>query len=114
MNILRSAYQAAEKIVGFVGRAFRHDKIRMFSSGVLTPCFLKTHVHAVCLGAVPQGGIGIRWNYAAESILKRNLEPCPTALSTQMRPPCASTICRAIDNPSPVPPASRDLAASTR
>src|SRR5579864_9148850 len=52
--------------------------------------------------------------HVVESMLKRNREPCPTALSTQMRPPCASTICRAMDRPRPVPPASRDLAASTR
>src|SRR5262249_7147227 len=29
--------------------------------------------------------------------------PSPARLSTQMRPPCASTIVRAIDRPSPMP-----------
>ena len=45
---------------------------------------------------------------------KWNCEPRPTALSTQMRPPCTSTMCLAMDRPRPVPPASRERAASTR
>ena len=38
----------------------------------------------------------------------------PTSLSTRIRPPCASTRCLTMDNPSPVPPDSRDRAASAR
>jgi hypothetical protein len=45
---------------------------------------------------------------------KKKREPAPTWLSTQMRPPWASTMCRAMESPSPVPPTSRERAASTR
>src|SRR5579863_2896264 len=44
----------------------------------------------------------------ARGIENENFEPRPTALSTHSRPPCASTMCFAMDKPSPVPPASRD------
>ena len=33
-----------------------------------------------------------------------NVEPRPSSESTRIRPPCCSTTCRAIANPSPVPP----------
>ncbi len=45
---------------------------------------------------------------------KWNREPTPTSLSTHIRPPCTSTRCLAIARPRPVPPASRERAASTR
>jgi len=35
--------------------------------------------------------------------LKKNRLPRPGALSTQMRPPCASTMPRAMESPSPTP-----------
>ena len=34
--------------------------------------------------------------------VKRNVEPAPTSLSTQIRPPCPSTILRTIAKPRPV------------
>jgi len=37
--------------VGFVGRAFRHDKKAVFSTGVLTPDGLKAHFSAASLAA---------------------------------------------------------------
>lgn len=43
---------------------------------------------------------------------KKNVLPCPSTLSTQILPPWASTMCRAMDSPSPVPLPVRDL--STR
>jgi hypothetical protein len=48
---LKSALQAAEKILSFVGHAFRHDIKSAFSSGVLTPEGLKAHFSATCLAA---------------------------------------------------------------
>jgi hypothetical protein len=39
-------YQVVEKLLSFVGRAFRHDKKFRFSSGVLTPEGLKPHLSA--------------------------------------------------------------------
>lgn len=45
-------------------------------------------------------------------IEKKNVLPCPSMLSAQIFPPCASTICLAMDRPSPVPLPVRDL--STR
>lgn len=36
-------------------------------------------------------------------IVKKNVEPRPSVLSTQIRPPCASTRPFAMDNPRPVP-----------
>ena len=41
-----------------------------------------------------------------------NAEPRPSSLSTQMRPPCPSTMWRAIDSPRPVPPCPRSRALS--
>jgi hypothetical protein len=46
-----AAKQAAEKSARFVGRAFRHDKKVVFSSGVLTPEGLKIHFSALCKAA---------------------------------------------------------------
>jgi hypothetical protein len=40
--------------------------------------------------------------------------PRPSVLSARTRPPCASTKCLTIANPSPVPPASRDRDESAR
>src|SRR5262249_34742190 len=37
-------------------------------------------------------------------MLMLKVEPFPTSDSTQMRPPCISTMRREMDNPSPVPP----------
>src|SRR5262249_25922891 len=34
----------------------------------------------------------------------RNVDPLPSVDSTQMRPPCISTICLAMARPNPVPP----------
>jgi len=36
-----------------------------------------------------------------------NVEPCPGEVSTQMRPPCASTYAFASVSPRPVPPNAR-------
>src|SRR5262245_12693173 len=43
----------------------------------------------------------------------RNVEPCPRLDSTQMRPPCISTISLAMARPSPVPPLARVFELST-
>ena len=43
-------------------------------------------------------------NSARVGISIWNVEPLPTVDSTQMRPPCISTICLAIASPTPVPP----------
>src|ERR1035437_918806 len=40
---------AAGKSARFVGRAFRHDKKAVFSSGVLIPEGFKTHFFATCI-----------------------------------------------------------------
>ena len=42
-----------------------------------------------------------------------NVDPDPSSDSAQMRPPWASTMCRAIESPRPVPPAIRVRARST-
>ena len=42
------------------------------------------------------------------------LVPSPSVLSARTRPPCASTMCRTIASPSPVPPAARERPGSTR
>jgi len=44
-----AAKQLAEKLLSFVGRAFRHDIKTAFSSGVLTPEGPKPHFSATCL-----------------------------------------------------------------
>jgi hypothetical protein len=41
-----TALQVAEKVLSFVGRAFRHDIKSAFSSGVLTPEGPDTHISA--------------------------------------------------------------------
>ena len=41
------------------------------------------------------------------------MEPLPTVDSTQMRPPCISTICLAMASPRPVPPLALVLELST-
>src|SRR5437762_1921733 len=43
-----------------------------------------------------------------------NVEPCPTMLSAQMRPPWAATMRSAILRPSPLPLSSRERARSPR
>src|SRR5262249_51870362 len=45
-------------------------------------------------------------------IVKRNVDPLPSSLSTQIRPPCISTNFLAMLRPSPVPPNSRAIVAS--
>src|SRR6266576_4036056 len=45
---LPAAIQVAEKVLSFVGRAFRHDIKSAFSSGVLTPEGPDTHISATC------------------------------------------------------------------
>jgi hypothetical protein len=47
----QAALQVAEKVLSFVGRAFRHDIKSMFSWGVLTPEGLNAHFPAACLAA---------------------------------------------------------------
>ena len=42
-----------------------------------------------------------------------NVAPLPTIDSTQIRPPCISTICLAMARPSPVPPLALVLELST-
>src|SRR5689334_13050176 len=44
-----------------------------------------------------------RNQFVLAGIVNTNVLPAPTALSTQIFPPCCSTICFAIDNPSPAP-----------
>ena len=46
--------------------------------------------------------------------VKKNFEPTPTSLDTPISPPISSTSLRTMDRPKPVPPASRERAASTR
>src|SRR5882762_5458217 len=41
-----AAEEVAEKVLSFVGRAFRHDIMSALSSGVLTPEGLKEHFSA--------------------------------------------------------------------
>src|SRR5262245_36377372 len=48
---------------------------------------------------------------AGSSIWK--IEPCPSVDSTQIRPPCISTICLAMASPRPVPPLALVLELST-
>src|SRR5882724_9433386 len=49
---LPAAIQVAEKVLSFVGRAFRHDIESAFSSGVLTPEGPDTHVSTTCIAAL--------------------------------------------------------------
>ena len=46
-------------------------------------------------------------------IEKEKVDPTPSSDSAQIRPPCASTMWRAIESPRPVPPVPRDRARST-
>src|SRR5579859_2887312 len=62
----------------------------------------------------PDRGGGIVRLGSNKGIEKWNCEPRPTSLSTHNRPPCTSTRCLAMAKPRPVPPASRERAASTR
>jgi hypothetical protein len=57
-SFLLSALQAAEKVLSFVGRTFRHDIKSMFSSGVLTPEGVNAHFSAAALAAEAQLGWG--------------------------------------------------------
>src|SRR5438034_1247696 len=50
---------------------------------------------------------------ACRGTVKKKVDPLPSSLSTQMRPPCSSTSRFVILSPSPVPPYSRVIAAST-
>ena len=57
----------------------------------------------------------LRENYAGAEVIPwltgrqtRNVAPDPGVLSTETRPPWASTIFFTIESPSPVPPASRE------
>src|SRR6266550_2484887 len=52
------ASQVAEKVLSFVGRAFRHDIQSPFSSGVLTPEGPDTHISATCSAAEVESGAG--------------------------------------------------------
>src|SRR5262249_1798689 len=45
-------------------------------------------------------------------IEKKNVDPLPSSLSTQIRPPCIAKNFLAMLNPSPVPPNSRAIVAS--
>src|SRR5256885_10328622 len=47
-SLCHQASQVAEKVLSFVGRAFRHDIKSAFSSGVLTPEGPDTHISATC------------------------------------------------------------------
>jgi len=47
----QAALQVAEKVLSFVGRAFRHDIKSAFSSGVLTPEGPDTHISETSLAA---------------------------------------------------------------
>jgi hypothetical protein len=47
-----AASLVAEKLLSFVGRAFRHDMSRAFSSGVLTPEGAKLQFSASCYRAI--------------------------------------------------------------
>src|SRR6185312_12506283 len=40
---------------------------------------------------------------AFTGMLTKNVDPCPSSDSTQIRPPCSSTMCLAIARPRPVP-----------
>jgi len=50
--LVAQASQVAEKVLSFVGRAFRHDIKSAFSSGVLTPEGPDTHISATCSACV--------------------------------------------------------------
>ncbi len=55
-----------------------------------------------------QDGLHAAASFATRTgIEKKNVEPLPGTLSTQIRPPCSSTSFLVIDRPSPVPPKSR-------
>src|SRR5882762_8482988 len=47
-HLFPQAEQVAEKVLSFVGRAFRHDIKSAFSSGVLTPEGADTQISATC------------------------------------------------------------------
>src|SRR5256885_3114104 len=51
-RLVAQASQVAEKVLSFVGRAFRHDIKSAFSSGVLTPEGADTHISATCSACV--------------------------------------------------------------
>src|SRR2546427_3738277 len=50
---------------------------------------------------------------ACRGTVKKKVDPLPSSLSTQIRPPCISTSRFVMLSPSPVPPYSRVIAAST-
>jgi hypothetical protein len=53
-----AAEEVAEKVLSFVGRAFRHGIISALSSGVLTPEGLKAHFSATTEAATHNAYIG--------------------------------------------------------
>src|ERR1051325_2596421 len=53
----------------------------------------------------PVHALNFSFRLSGNSIV--NLLPCPTALRTSTRPPCASTICFTMVNPIPIPCVSR-------
>src|SRR5215207_3427389 len=59
-----------------------------------------------------KGWFGLKGHVDRTGISKAKVEPRPSVDSTQMRPPCSSTIRLAMLNPSPVPPFSRVLDVS--
>jgi hypothetical protein len=73
-SFLQSALKAAEKLLSFVGRAFRQDIKSAFSSGVLTPEDPNAHFSATCLASEVEFGCG-----SAARCLGGQLEPCLNA-----------------------------------
>src|SRR6266478_4440800 len=57
-----AASEVAEKLLSFVGRAFRHDITSAFSSGVLTPDCPKPHFSATCSAATLARLYGLRFS----------------------------------------------------
>ena len=47
--------------------------------------------------------LSMAWPLFVERSVKENVLPLPSAVSTHMRPPCASTISLAMQSPSPAP-----------
>ena len=71
-------------------------------SSTVSPAPLSFASNAACPGASGHGAL-LRSSARIGSSI-RNVDPFPSVDSTQMRPPCISTICLAMARPRPVPP----------
>jgi hypothetical protein len=100
------------------------ERLDGFAQGAVSDCRpprvarpLVDHTRPGCVGAKlprPAQAVGCPRAAVNPGRSKLIVVPSPSTDSARMRPPCASTIARAIANPRPLPPRSRERLCSAR